>query len=97
MRYITNPKGFIHANIHNIPSPSKARPLHGISQCFKVVFLYKGNKRILGGPKVESGLGRALPDPVHWLPRVQAEERENHPHQVVNLRTEGTSEMDHSR
>lgn len=41
-----------------------------------------------------NGLGRAPPDPIQWLPDVQAEGRENHPHQVVSYRTKEPHEMD---
>ena len=47
-----------------------------------------------GRNKVVCGLGQALPEPIHWLPCVQAEEKENHPHRAINLHTEGTPEID---
>jgi len=52
---------------------------------------------ISGGPRAVSGLGRTPPDPMKWLPRVQAEERENHPYRVVNPRTNESPEMNHNR
>lgn len=50
---------------------------------------------ISGGPKAVSGLRQALSEPIRWLPRVQAKERENHPYQVVKPCMKGPPEMNH--
>lgn len=52
-------------------------------------------RRISGRPKAVNGLGWALLDPIQWLPHVQAEERENHPHQVVKPYMKGPPETNH--
>ena len=52
---------------------------------------------ISGGPKAVNGLVRALPDPIQWLPHVQAKGRENHPHRAVNPHTHEPPEMNLNR
>lgn len=86
-----DPKGFI-----NVVEYYFKFDMSEISM-FNVFFNTKETGRILGRPWVVSGLSRALPDPIQWLPRVQAKERENHLHWVVNPCTKGLPEMNHNR
>ena len=84
--------------IYNIWSPLE--PFFYDFQCFDAFLKHKRKHetcRISGGPWALSGLGQALPDAIQWLPRVQDEERENHPHRVVNSSIKEALEMDHHR
>jgi len=60
------------------------------------LFYTKETSGISGGPKVERGFGWAPPKPIHWLPCVEAKERENHPHYAINPRMKEPPKMNHN-